>query len=58
MIENIVRQDAQPGGDDTRVVAQHRLGVALLHQLLHFIRLMQTHRDMLLQIQRDLEGAQ
>ncbi len=58
MIENIVSQHPQACRNGLRVPADHRFGVAALHQLLHLLRVMQADRDMLLQIQPHLEGAQ
>ena len=58
MIEHVIRQHAQAGGDGLRVPADHRFGMAAFHQLLHLFRLMQADRNMLLQIQPHLKRPQ
>ena len=58
VIKNVVGQYPQACGHGLRVPADHRFGMAALHQLLHLLRVVQAHGDMLLQIQPYLEGAQ
>ncbi|MNN49449.1 hypothetical protein D3C81_1639750 [compost metagenome] len=58
MIKNIVSQYPQAGRDRLGIPADHRFGVAALHQFLHLLRVMQTDRNMLLQIKPHLEDAQ
>ena len=48
MIEHVIRQHPQTGGDGLRVPADHRFGMAAFYQFLHLFRLMQADRNMLL----------
>ncbi len=56
MVENIIGQYPQPRRNGLRIPADHRLGVAFLHQFLHLFRLMQADGNVLLQIQRHLKS--
>ncbi|MNE23899.1 hypothetical protein D3C80_1171710 [compost metagenome] len=58
VIENIVSQHAQSRRDRLGIPADHRFGVTALHQLLHFLRMMQADRNMFLEIQPYLKRAQ
>ena len=58
VVEEIVRQLPQAGGNGLRVPANHRFRVAALHQFLHLFRLMKTDGNMFLKVQSNLESAQ
>ena len=57
MVKNVISQHAQASGDGLRIPADNFFRMATLDQLLHFFRLMQTDRNMFLQIQRLLENT-